>query len=256
MPPTDSDRALASDIGRAIVELGHGRVRRIVMIGSRAEGRPRPDSDLDLVVLVELPPGERPWKGEDFARSGLELQAVLGPRAVRPDLRVRSTDRFAEAKDVPGGVEWLAEHGGVVVFETPLVRAPTIRTSAADVRRELVSSWMHHAATALEEREVKGVPRPPHLIANSVFERLIAAILTHSGLPSRLDRNLSSYADQVPTSAGAIKSVLDGKIPQIASDPRGAALSAARAVFHHLSRDRQQARYLMRLRDRLDKIGG
>jgi predicted nucleotidyltransferase len=52
VPATDDVRK-ASELARRIVAAGRGRVRRVVMIGSRARGTPAKTSDLDLVVIVE-----------------------------------------------------------------------------------------------------------------------------------------------------------------------------------------------------------
>jgi predicted nucleotidyltransferase len=252
LEPTEADRELACEIGRAIVGLGHGCVRRIVLIGSRATGSARPDSDLDLVVVVELPPGVGPWRGDDFATSGRELQSALGPRQPRVDIRVRTTDRDAEARDVPGGVEWIAAHGGVPVFEIPPLRSPVVRTARENVRRELVSSWMHHAISALEAFDNVTNPRPPHVIANATIERLIAAVLTYEGVAPRLDRNLGRYVLQLRS--GSIKNTLESAIERTAATPRSSAVEATLSVLKYLQRDAQQARYLTRVRQCLDTI--
>lgn len=254
MGPTETDLELADKIGREIVALGRGRVRRIVMIGSRAHGTVGPESDLDLVVLIELPPGSRPWTGSDFARSGLELESALGPRGVRIDIRVRTTDRFAEAKDVPGGVEWVAAHGQFVLFETRSVYPPVVRTTPDNVRRELVSSWMHHAASAIESFDNLQLPRPADAIASTAIARLIAAVLTHRGVAPQLDRNLRQYMFQIPTCADPIRPTLESAIDQIAVDPRVSAIDAGRAVLEYLRQDPQQGHVLRRVGDRLSKI--
>ena len=252
MGPTEIDRALASEVGHAIVALGHGCVRKIVMIGSRAEGRARPDSDLDLVVVVELPPNVNPWRGDDFARSGIELQSALGPRPVRVDIRVRTTDRYAEARDVPGGIEWVAAHTGVTVFETPQARTSVVRTPPVNVRRELVSSWMHHTVSALEAFDNTSVPRPSGAVANTAIERLIAAVLTHEGAAPRLNRNPSRYVLQIRTDR--IRQTLEKAIEQAVAMPRDAVLQVTSEVLEHLRRDPEQARYLIRVGQRLARI--
>lgn len=252
LEPNETDRELACEVGRAIVGLGHGCVRRIVLIGSRATGSARPDSDLDLVVVVELPPSVGPWRGDDFAKSGLELQSALGPRHPRIDIRVRTTDRDAEARDVPGGVEWIAAHGGVPVFEIPPLRPPVVRTSRENVRRELVSSWMHHAISALEAFDNLLVPRSPQGVANATIERLIAAVLTYEGVAPRLDRNLVRYVLQLRS--GSIKHTLESAIERAAATPRSSAVEATRLVLEYLQRDPQQARYLSRVRQSLESI--
>src|SRR5215210_476398 len=63
--PTEEDFRMAQLLGARVAKAGEGRVRRVVMIGSRATGYARADSDLDLVAIVELCPTARPWNGSD-----------------------------------------------------------------------------------------------------------------------------------------------------------------------------------------------
>jgi predicted nucleotidyltransferase len=250
MAPTAADREFAENVSRAVVRLGGGQVQMVVMVGSRAQGRARAESDLDLVVVVELPPGSRPWNGDDFIRAGRGLEAALGSSAVPLDLRVRTTDRFAEASDVPGGVEWLAAHEGIVLFERAVESPPRIRTSKADVARELVSAWVHHALSALETFNAPA--RIPAGLAHAVVERLIAAILTHLGLVPRLDRDLLRYSQQIPPVL-AISRAIQSTISVLASDPSGAAGRLTEQVLAHLCADARQARVLAGARKRLER---
>jgi predicted nucleotidyltransferase len=249
------DIALATRLAAEIARLGRGRVRRVVMIGSRAHGGARPDSDLDLVVLVELPAGSEPWNGDHFARAGRELQALLGTQPVKPDVRVRTIDRFAEAKEVPGGVEWLAAHEGVVVYDAPVTLPPTVRASRDDVRRELVSAWVHHAIAALERFGQFAPPSGDSELARRAMERLVAAVLVNSRRVPRFDRDLDSYLRQIPRNAGGIAASLAPAIDELGTDPRGAAIRAAHEVVTYLSADPLQARLLVRASERLQRTG-
>lgn len=253
--PNEADAALATRVAAQIARLGRGRVRQVAMIGSRAYGHARPDSDLDLVVLVELPPGSRPWNGEDFARAGHGLHRLLAHEPVKVDVRVRSTDRFAEAKDVAGGVEWLAAHEGVVVYDMPLVHPTTVRTSTDEVRREIVSAWMHHAIAAGERFDDPAVPQTQVEIAHLVIERLIAAALVSRRQAPRLDRDLSSYLLQLSPEPSEVASFLRAAIADAQMDPRGGATEATRRVLRYLSRDPLQARVLIRATQRLERMG-
>lgn len=250
MAPTAADREFAENVSRAVVSLGGGHVQMVVMVGSRAEGRARPESDLDLVVVVELPPGSRPWNGDDFVRAGLALQGALGAVRIPVDVRVRTTDRFAEAKEVPGGVEWVAAHEGIVLFERPVKRPPLVRTSKENVARELVSAWVHHALAALEALE--GPPEPPMQISHTVVERLIAAILTHLGVVPQLERDLLRYSWQIPPLL-PIAGEIQNSISTLGVDPANTALRLAENVLDDLCTDPFQARVLVRARQRLDR---
>jgi hypothetical protein len=111
---------------------------------------------------------------------------------------------------------------------------------------------MHHAVSALEAFDNTSVPRPPHAVANTAFERLIAAVLTHKGLAPQLDRNLAVYVLQL--GADSIRHSLETAIERAAVIPRASAVEAVQRVLEYLQRDTQQGRYLIRVRQRLDRI--
>ncbi len=60
---------------------------KIVLFGSRAWGRPRPDSDIDLLVIVEsdLPP----------TRRSAEMSIACRPRGVAVDFLVKTPSEVA-----------------------------------------------------------------------------------------------------------------------------------------------------------------
>jgi len=149
VPAAEADLALARGVAGRIVSLEGLRVRRVVMIGSRALGTARPDSDLDLVVLVEPPAGTPPWRSADFAAEGVRLRARIGAAPVHVDLWVRTTDRYAEACDVIGGVDWLAAREGIEVFGRPAMRPPGVVLTREQIRCQNVSAWVEHACAAL-----------------------------------------------------------------------------------------------------------
>jgi predicted nucleotidyltransferase len=184
MEPSTVDLCLARAMAQRIVALlGADRVQRVVLIGSRARGTARPDSDMDLVVLVEIPVDAPPWGPSEAAAARAWLQRALGPPPVPTDLWVRTTDRYAEARGVAGGVERLVDVEGTDVFARPAARAPVVRRRAEQVRREHVSAWLEHAVTALEatarmERGAAepGAPRSAQEAANVCAVRALTAL--------------------------------------------------------------------------------
>jgi hypothetical protein len=155
---------IAQRLAMQIVAVGLGRVQRVVLIGSRARGTARPDSDLDLVVLVELPSDASPWGPADVIAERKRIQHRIPAPPVSADLWVRTTDRYAEARGVIGGVERLVDTEGVEVYSRPQQRAPVVRRTLDQVRRELVSTWVEHTLAALEgtlAMESNRAPRPP-----------------------------------------------------------------------------------------------
>ncbi len=85
---------------------------RIILFGSVARGEAGPDSDLDLlVVLDELDPAER-------ARlMGAVRFAITAPAAI--DVLVTDVDEYERRKDVNGSLLYWPAHEGVVVYERP-----------------------------------------------------------------------------------------------------------------------------------------
>ena len=85
---------------------------RVILFGSVARGEAGPDSDLDLlVVLDDLDPAER-------ARLMGSLRfAISAPAAI--DVLVTDLDEYERRKDVNGSLLYWPAHEGVVVYERP-----------------------------------------------------------------------------------------------------------------------------------------
>jgi predicted nucleotidyltransferase len=194
VPPNSSDLALAGYLSQRVAEAGGERVQSIFLIGSRARGTPRADSDLDLVVFVELPADVPPWGPAETMAERRRLHPALGSPPVPTELWVRTTDRFAEARTVIGGVEHSVETEGVRLFWRPLAREPIVRRTPGQVRRELAAAWLEHAQTALEGTLAMedpatrtpwspGRPTSPQHAAQICVERAVTAILVLHQLP-------------------------------------------------------------------------
>ncbi|HEX2205156.1 MAG TPA: nucleotidyltransferase domain-containing protein, partial [Longimicrobium sp.] len=141
---------MATELAGRIAAAGRGRVRCVAMVGSRARGTAGPESDLDIVVLVEPEAGAAPWGPKEFRAERDRLRREVAAPPVRTDLWVRTPDRFEEARHVVGGVEWLVETEGVVVYRRAPDRPPVPRRTPEQVRRENVSAWVEHALLALD----------------------------------------------------------------------------------------------------------
>lgn len=248
--PTAEDQAFAQRVAERIREIDGPRVRRVILIGSRARGTARPDSDLDLVVLVEIPKSAAPWTQIDARAEAGRITDGLGALPMRVDLTVRTTDRYKEACNVVGGLEWAAAHEGLVVFHAPFSRPPIVRISPQNVRREHVSTWVHHALAALEAFDRTDHGWTPQRLGLAVFERLCTALLVrHGNLPDfqhGLPAMLSQLVPLEPIMAATLQALL-----VTSAQPRQSALTAAHAVHSHLLRDPQQARVLVKTASRL-----
>jgi len=84
-------------------------VRRVLLFGSRAEGRAGEDSDVDLLVICQ----GHPHKME----TTLHLRSLLPSRRFGIDLFVMGEDEFERTKHVIGGLAYPANKTGKVLYE-------------------------------------------------------------------------------------------------------------------------------------------
>jgi uncharacterized protein len=81
---------------------------RIILFGSQARGDAGPDSDVDLLVVLE-------FEGSKLDTM-VELRGVLHGIGVPVDILVTTPEDFAWRKDVVGTIEWPAAREGKVVY--------------------------------------------------------------------------------------------------------------------------------------------
>lgn len=106
----ESDDAAEAYLGVAVRRLvEHFQPERIVLFGSRARHEARPDSDIDLLVI--LPSVEDYW-----ATVGAMLDA-LHDRAIPVDIVVADARELATRADQAGSVFGPALRDGVVLYE-------------------------------------------------------------------------------------------------------------------------------------------
>ncbi len=84
------------------------RPERVILFGSHARGEAGPDSDVDLLVVMD-------FEGTAFDK-GLEITYALHDILVPKDIVVTRPDDFAWRKDVVGTIEWPAVQEGQVVY--------------------------------------------------------------------------------------------------------------------------------------------
>lgn len=82
---------------------------RIILFGSAATDRMTSDSDIDLLIVERDP-------GDVLARATRVLQALRGIR-YPVDVVVMAADRFAETRDVIGGLAYPASRHGRAIYE-------------------------------------------------------------------------------------------------------------------------------------------
>ena len=81
---------------------------QVILFGSQARGEAGPDSDVDLLVVMD-------FKGTAFDK-GLEIMQALHDRLVPVDVIVTSPEDFAWRKDIVGTIEWPAAREGKVLY--------------------------------------------------------------------------------------------------------------------------------------------
>lgn len=105
-----------ADMGEAI----QGAVRRIVerfhpdrviLFGSHARGEARPDSDVDLLVVMPVQASRR--------EAAVAIGAALRDVPFAKDIVVSTPEDFEWRKEVTGTVEYPAAHEGKLLYAAP-----------------------------------------------------------------------------------------------------------------------------------------
>ncbi len=80
----------------------------VILFGSHARGGAGPDSDVDLLVVMEVEGSLREKR--------LEIRGALDDIAVALDIIVTPPADFAWRKDIVGTIEWPAAREGKVLY--------------------------------------------------------------------------------------------------------------------------------------------
>ena len=106
---TTAARAHIDRMVKRIVKKFHPK--RVILFGSHARGDAGPDSDVDLLVVMDF---------EGTARDkALEIRQALHDILVPKDVIVTRPEDFAWRKDVVGTIEWPAAREGKVLYAHP-----------------------------------------------------------------------------------------------------------------------------------------
>lgn len=82
---------------------------KIILFGSYAYGQPTPDSDLDIMIVMDTT--ERPHK------RAVSFRKLLRDISVPKDIIVKTPDEFERYKDMIGTIVFPAAHQGKVLYE-------------------------------------------------------------------------------------------------------------------------------------------
>jgi len=99
-------RALIDRLVKRIVKKFHPE--KIILFGSQARNEARPDSDIDLLVVME-------YEGSKLKKM-VELQGILDNITMPVDILVTKPGDFEWRKDVVGTIEWPASKEGKVLY--------------------------------------------------------------------------------------------------------------------------------------------
>lgn len=93
------------ELRRKIFSVAGGRIRQLILFGSRAEGTACESSDLDVLV-IERDPVDRRAESQ-------RLRRELRDFPVPVDIHVMGELEFMETRDVIGGIAYPAAHHGI-----------------------------------------------------------------------------------------------------------------------------------------------
>lgn len=82
---------------------------QVILFGSRARGDARPDSDVDLLVVMPVQGSTR--------EKAIEIRVALHDIPVPKDIEVVNCDAFRWRREVVGTLEWSAMHEGRVLWD-------------------------------------------------------------------------------------------------------------------------------------------
>lgn len=104
LPKAEVERAIRAMVRRIVDQFDP---EQVILFGSRARGDARPDSDVDLLVVMPAAGSTR--------EKAIEIRVALHDIPVPKDVAVATPESFAWRKNVVGTVEWPAAHEGKVL---------------------------------------------------------------------------------------------------------------------------------------------
>ncbi len=166
---------------------------RVILFGSRARGDARPDSDYDLLVVVDddLPDDRQGWRAVNDAR-----RVYSGP----VDILSWSNSAYEAERGVTGSLPWTADREGVVVYGH---KVQLLTGDPAGVRPELAARWLAKADEDLRTAKLCAQADPPIVSmagyhCQQCAEKLIKACLLLAEVPFGKTHNFGALIGQVP----------------------------------------------------------
>jgi predicted nucleotidyltransferase/HEPN domain-containing protein len=214
-----TDPILDEIVRRTLVRLAPDQ---IILFGSRARGDAHPDSDYDVIFVIEPSP--------DGTSREKDLQDVFRGRSWKMDVLVTTPEAFEWRRRDIGTLEYVVEQEGRVLYRRPDTRA------AARVREEplgeprSVTEWIDRARGDFWILEASlSADNPPAdpvcFHAHQGVEKVLKAVLVKSGTPPPHRHALASLLSLCPASLQKVQGVadactlLDGVFPKTRYPP-------------------------------------
>ena len=156
---------------------------RIILFGSHARGEARPDSDVDLlVVLAEV---------DNRREAAIAIRQLLKDIPMAKDIVVASAEELVARGDIPGTVLNNAWRQGIVLYVDGEARQREVRRWLEFGREDL------EAAAALA---AAGTGRPRHAcwLAQQSVEKALKAVLVYVGLDVPRVHDLDELRARIP----------------------------------------------------------
>lgn len=83
---------------------------KIILFGSQARGDAGPDSDVDLLVIMDT---------DSKKQATREIRMALDAMGIPKDVAITTPDEFERLKDIAGTIAYPAHHEGRVLYERP-----------------------------------------------------------------------------------------------------------------------------------------
>jgi uncharacterized protein len=206
MPTTAKKRTVQEQIDRMvqrIVKKFHPE--RIILFGSQARGDAGPDSDIDLLVVMD-------FEGRKFDKE-LELRGVVRGEAMPVDILITKPADFAWRKDVTGTIEWPAFREGKVLYDAGVGPARSNGLQRRNGRCcmpvpealiAVIGEWLAKAEddlTTAVHTLTLGDKAPTDTVcfhAQQCVEKYLKAVLVHRGRPVPKSHKIQDIMQLVP----------------------------------------------------------
>jgi HEPN domain-containing protein/predicted nucleotidyltransferase len=162
------------------------RPEQIILFGSQARGDAGPDSDVDLLVVMDCEGSTR--------EKAVDIQVSLHDFVIPTDVIVTTPEAFAWRKEIVGTIEWPAAREGKVLF-MPATPAPLI-----SVIREWLRKAEHDLITAAHTLKL-GKEAPAETVgfhAQQCVEKYIKALLVFLGTPFPKTHDITALRALLP----------------------------------------------------------